>query len=62
MIFPDHYNYKTKDIEIIKKRAKNLEAKIITTEKDFVKISQIDSHNIDFIEVDLNIGNQEELN
>ena len=60
-IFPDHYNYKTKDIEIIKKRAKNLEAKIITTEKDYVKISQTDSQNIDFIEVDLNIVNQEEL-
>ena len=60
-IFPDHYNYKTKDIEIIKKRAKNLEAKIITTEKDYVKISQADSQNIDFIEVDLSIVNQEEL-
>ena len=61
MIFPDHYKYKKNDIELIKKRAKNLKAKIITTEKDFVKISEIDNHNIDFIEVDLDFGDQEEL-
>tara|TARA_Y100000389_G_scaffold94831_1_gene91468 strand:- start:1017 stop:1961 length:945 start_codon:yes stop_codon:yes gene_type:complete len=61
MIFPDHHKYQKKDIEFIKKRAKNLQAKIITTEKDFVKISEIDNHNIDFVEVDLNFGDQEEL-
>ena len=59
--FPDHYQYTTKDIQMIKLRAININAKIITTEKDFVKISQSDSNKIDFLEIDLVIKKQDEL-
>ena len=31
IIFPDHFNYKNKDIKKIKEQAKQLNAKIITT-------------------------------
>ena len=55
IIFPDHYKYTSKDINYIKNRALKLNAKIITTEKDYTKISKIDSKDIDFIEVDLKI-------
>ena len=36
--FPDHYKYTKNDIEIIFNHAKNLSAKIITTEKDFNRL------------------------
>ena len=61
IIFPDHYQYKKKDIEMIKSIATDLNAKIITTEKDYVKISQSNLDKINFLEIDLNIKNQEEL-
>ena len=46
---------------MIKLQAINMNAKIITTEKDFVKISQSDSHEINFLEIDLLIEKQDEL-
>lgn len=61
IIFPDHFDYKKKDIDQIKKRAKNINAKIITTEKDFSKISKIDNTDINFVEVDLVIENDTDL-
>ena len=59
--FPDHYQYKKKDIERIKSMATDLNAKIITTEKDYVKISQPNLDNINFLEINLTIKNQDEL-
>ena len=59
--FPDHYQYKKNDIEKIKLLAANLNAKILTTEKDFVKISSENISNINFIEIDLVIKKQNEL-
>ena len=59
IIFPDHYDFKKKDIMEIKRKANEINAKIVTTEKDFIKISQIDREEIDFLEVDLQIENEE---
>mgnify|MGYP006104561199 FL=1 len=59
--FPDHYQYTNKDIERIKFTAINLNAKIMTTEKDFTKILPENSKNIDFLEIDLVIKKQDEL-
>lgn len=61
IIFPDHYKYTSKDINYIKSKALKLNAKIITTEKDYTKISKIDSKDIDFIEVDLKIEQETRL-
>ena len=61
IIFPDHYQYKKTDIEKIKHMAHNLNLKIITTEKDFVKIPNKYSDDINFLEIDLVIKRQEEL-
>ena len=61
IIFPDHYTYSTKDINFIKEKAKNLNAKIITTEKDYTKISKIDPEGINYLEIDLNIKDEEKL-
>ena len=61
IIYPDHYMYNENDINKIKKRANGLGAKIITTEKDYVKISQLDKEDINFLEINLLIENQKEL-
>ncbi len=61
IIFPDHYQYKQEDIDNIKFKAKKLNAKIITTEKDYVKISEKNTDNIDFLEIDLKIKNEKDL-
>ncbi len=58
VIFPDHFNYEKKHIENIIEQAKNIGANIVTTEKDFVKISKLGFKNIDFIEVMLNIKDE----
>ena len=61
IIYPDHYMYNESDIISIKKHANNLGAKIITTEKDYVKISHLDKEDINLLEVDLIIENEKEL-
>ena len=59
--FPDHYQYTKKDLEKIRSIAINLNAKIITTEKDYVKIPQTNLDKIYFLEIDLIIKKQDEL-
>tara|TARA_B110000858_G_scaffold85016_1_gene98284 strand:- start:1851 stop:2789 length:939 start_codon:yes stop_codon:yes gene_type:complete len=61
IIFPDHYQYKKIDIKKIKHMAINLNLKIITTEKDFVKISKKYSNDVNFLEIDIVIKKQNEL-
>lgn len=61
IIFPDHYNYKKDDIEKIKIIADRLNAKIITTQKDFIKVSKENSDKINFLEIDMVIKEQNEL-
>ena len=51
IIFPDHYKYDIKDIKQIKQEAKQIGAKIITTEKDYVKIPRREKSNINFLKV-----------
>ena len=58
VIFPDHHDYKKQDIVKIKKRAIKIGAKILTTEKDFVKISKKDRKSINLIKINLNIKNK----
>ncbi len=58
MIFPDHFDYSKNIIESIIQRAKQINAKIVTTEKDFVKISNFYKKDIDFLEIELKIKNE----
>ena len=60
-IFPDHYNYKEKDFLNIIKRSKELNTKIITTEKDFIKIPKRYQKKIKCLKVDLEIDNKKKL-
>ena len=61
IIFPDHYSYTQADIDKIQLQAKDLNAEIITTEKDFVKINTYKNANIDFLKIELKIKDEEEL-
>jgi tetraacyldisaccharide 4'-kinase len=61
MKFPDHYLYSNKDINKIKSRANDLDCKILTTEKDFVKLNSINSKEIQFTKVDIEIKKENEL-
>ena len=59
--FPDHYKYSDQDIVKIKETAKNLKAKIITTEKDYNRLNKLNSEGISYLEVELKVINEKEL-
>jgi len=61
MIFPDHYDYNLDDLEKIKNIAKNENLKIITTEKDFMKIPEEYKKEINFLAIDLVIQDEKKL-
>ena len=56
IIFPDHYKYKKNDIIKIIKKAQNINAQIITTEKDFIKIPKNYQRKLDYIDIDMKIN------
>lgn len=59
--FPDHYNYSDKDIFKIKESAKKINAQIITTKKDYVKLNKFNSENINYLEIEMQIFEEKEL-
>ena len=58
LIFPDHYEYSLNDFKNIENNADNENLKIITTEKDYMKIPDKFKKKIDFIAIDLVIQNE----
>ena len=61
LIFSDHYKYSLNDFEKIRINAKNENLKILTTEKDYMKIPEKFKKEIDFIAIDLIIQNEEKF-
>ena len=59
--FADHYNYKNNDIEKIIYKSKKLNAKILTTEKDYLRLKKKYSEEIAFIEVQLKIIDEDKF-
>ena len=59
--FSDHYQYSEKDLNKIISEAELLNCKIITTEKDFLRINKNDDKKIKFIKSELNIIDEEKL-
>ena len=59
--FADHYQYTNNDVDKIKLEAKKLNAEILTTEKDYVKINHNKSSEIFFLEIDIIIKQEEKL-
>ena len=56
-IYPDHYDFSDSDISNIKILAKKKNLNIITTEKDYLRLSKKNKKNIKFLKIDLNIKN-----
>jgi len=61
IIFPDHYHYKKDDIKKIKLDAKKVGANIITTEKDYVKLTEEDKQEIKYLEISLEFKREKKL-
>ena len=59
--FPDHYRYSKKDIDQILNNARNLNCKIITTEKDYVRLGKFKTDQIKFIKSELKIIDEQKL-
>lgn len=57
--FPDHHDYSPSDIQILKTKAAAHGAKLVTTEKDAVKIST--SENIETLKINLRWGDEAAL-
>ena len=61
IVFPDHFDYKTNDILKLLKIAEIKNIKVITTEKDYVKIPKKFREKIKFIDINLEILEQKNL-
>ena len=61
LIFPDHFEYTLEDFEKIYNKAKNKDLKIITTEKDYMKIPEKYKNEIKFLNIELIIEDENKL-
>ena len=59
--YPDHYEYSQEDLNKIFEIAKNNNAKILTTEKDYLRLNQKNQDNINFIKIFLKIDKIDRL-
>ena len=59
--FPDHYEYNKYEIKKIIDDAKKLNAQILTTEKDFIKLPKTYQKKIKFLDINLIIENKNNL-
>ena len=59
--YPDHYQYSKKDIDEIKYSTKKSNAKIITTEKDYLRLNNLDINEISYIKSSLKILDENNL-
>ena len=59
--FPDHYYYSKKDIDKIITISNDLNCKILTTEKDFIRLKNFMTDNIKFISSKLEILDEKKL-
>ena len=62
--YPDHWKYNSKEIKKIINIAKDMNAKIITTEKDYLRLKNYNiaqTENIQFIKMELKIKNEDKL-
>ena len=59
--YPDHYQYSQKDFHEIINKAKKYDAKIITTEKDYLRLDSVDKTEVLFIKSTLEIIDKKNL-
>ena len=59
--YPDHYSYDNQEINKVRKIAKKINANILTTEKDYMRLSKTNSKNIQFLKIELQIKNEKKF-
>ena len=59
--FSDHYNFKSEDIDKILNLSKKLDCKVITTEKDYMRIRNNNIKEIKYIKIELHIIDEDKL-
>ena len=59
--YPDHYQYSKKDFDEIVNKAKKYDAKILTTEKDYLRLDSFDKSKVLFIRSTLEILDKKNL-
>ena len=59
--FPDHYNYSKKEIENLINQTRENNAILLTTEKDYFRISQNYKKNINYLKIAVDIENQNQF-
>ena len=55
--FPDHHNFKNEEIDEIKRIATEKKLEIVTTEKDYKRLSKKNKKNIKYLKIELKIQN-----
>lgn len=59
--FPDHYQYTPHDVKVLKAHAKKLKARLMTTEKDLVRILADQREDIETLPVRMHISDPDAL-
>ena len=59
--FPDHYDYSDNDLENLLKTESQNKAKLITTEKDFLRMNPLKRRRFGFVPINVNIINENNL-
>ncbi len=59
--FSDHYNFKSEDIDKILDLSKKLNCKIITTEKDYLRLKNNNIDEIKYVKIELHIVDEDKL-
>ena len=59
--YPDHYQYSKKDFDDIANKAKKYNAKILTTEKDYLRLDYFDKSEVLFVKSTLEIVDEKNL-
>jgi tetraacyldisaccharide 4'-kinase len=59
--FSDHYNFKSEDIDKILDLSKKLNCKVITTEKDYIRIRNNNINEIKYVKIELHIVDEDKL-
>ena len=59
--YPDHYQYSKKDLDEIVYKAKKYDAKILTTEKDYLRLDSFNKTSVLFVRSSLQILNEKNL-
>ena len=59
--FPDHYKYSVKVLENLTNKAKENNTILLTTEKDYLRISENYRHNINYLKIEVEIENRNQF-